>query len=190
MTNWRFCGRFSDIKQNATRRPEDTWFSEEEAKRRYHNPSKELTIVPPVDPTMGIVPYYITVTTAERPSFVATIQQPPGVMRIQLWWKNVGDGRLFCDSVIRQAWPPVEQIFGPGDLNWDIRGLYENREDGTGTMELVFRGEERTISAKRKDIPVDKLYLPVPAWGAWDTLANGPRPEEFENDAASGGTAS
>lgn len=177
MTNWRYCGRFNDWTQNAF--PEDTglsWIDEDEARRRYHDPSKELTLVPPVDESTGIVPWFITVATAESPSFTVTYQQPPGVPRAKLWWKNLGDGRLFNDIADLWDYPsehnPLLKLRQADAL---MHFVTRNKEDGTGRLTIHEKGSTQVTTADRTFDP-SLLYAPVPEWGQWDLLAATPIP--------------
>ena len=105
MLAWRYCGRFVSMAQDAYPDSGLSWIDEEEARRRYQDRSVELALIPPVDELTGIIPWYITVTTAEHPSFTVTYQQPPGVPSAKAWWKNLGDGRLFGDEAELWEYP-------------------------------------------------------------------------------------
>lgn len=174
---WRYCGRFGQQAQDAF--PEDTglsWISAEEARRRFHDPSKELTVVAPVDEGTGIAPWFIVVTTAEEPSFTVVYQQPPGVPRAKAWWKNLGDGRLFGDTAELWDYPtehnsPVAMCESDALMHFVV----ENKEDGTGYLMIYEKGSTRVTTADRKFDPVP-LYVPVPEWGQWDLLASRPVP--------------
>lgn len=172
MTNWRYCGRFNDWTQNAL--PDDTglsWIEETEACSRYHDPTKELAIVPPVDAATGLVPWFITVTTAENPSFTVTYQQPPGVPRAETRWKNLGDGRLFAHRAELWEYPadfnlPVAMRQSDALMHFVTR----NKEDGTGRLTIREKGSTRVTTADRTFDPA-LLYAPAPEWGQWNLLA-------------------
>ncbi|WP_448719989.1 hypothetical protein [Microbacterium natoriense] len=175
MIEWRFCGRFSQNAQDAF--PEDTglsWIDEAEARRRYHDPAKELTLVPEVDATTGIVPWFITVTTKEFPSFTVTYQQPPGVPNFQVWWKDLGDGRLFSHRTDLWDYPaehnPLVRLRQSDAL---MHFVTRNKEDGTGRLTIHEKGSTRVTTADRTFDPA-LLYAPVPEWGQWDQLASRP----------------
>jgi len=137
---WRYCGLY-DYKDDEP--AIGRWLSEKTAQRRYHDPTKDLTIVPPADPSTGFVPYYISVTTAEYPSFKATILTPPGLItesgkeikagapHQELLWKNCQDGRLFCFRAVVYEYPPAHMMPTP-DTMWAIaRTQIDKDEDGT-----------------------------------------------------------
>lgn len=179
MTEWRYCGRFSQNAQDAF--PGDTglsWTDDAEARRRYHDPSAELTIVAPVDEGTGLGPWYIVVTTGENPSFTITYQQPPGLPRAKLWWKNTGDGRLFNDIADLWEYPtehiPLVRLRQSDAL---MHFVTRNKEDGTGRLTIHEKGSTRVTTADRKFDPA-LLYAPVPEWAQWDQLASRPLPEQ------------
>ncbi|WP_134321827.1 hypothetical protein [Cumulibacter soli] len=172
MVEWRFCGRFSNLTQDAVPDPKYTWIDEDEARRRYHDPSAELTVVPPVDKAMGIVPYFIVVTTAKEPSFAVFEQIPPGLVVATGMWSNVG-GRLFLKQVALEEWPPADEIISLTLAQPLSTTTFRNNQDGTGTMSIVERGSDDVTRAKREFDP-EPLYRAVPEWGAWDELRQEP----------------
>lgn len=173
---WRYCGRYNDWIQDAVPREPFSWIDEEEARRRYQDPSVELALIPPVDELTGIIPWYITVTTAEHPSFTVTYQQPPGVPSAKAWWKNLGDGRLFGDEAELWDYPsehnPLLKL-RQGDALTHV--VVRNREDGSGRLMIREKGNPRVTTADRRFDPAP-LYVPVPEWGEWDILAAQPLP--------------
>ena len=174
---WRYCGRFGYMKQNAMPLPNLTWIDEAEAVRRYHDPSKELTIVPPVDESTGLVPWFITVTTAELPSFVVTYQGLPGVPVSRAWWRRSADGRLFGHMAEVWSYPPVEEILFRDESLALVHATVVNKEDGTGWLRVREKGSTMDTTADRRFDPAP-LYRPVPEWGQWDELANAELPSE------------
>lgn len=175
VVEWRFCGRFGYMSQDAAPGRRFTWIDEGEARGRYHDPLRELTLVPPVDEGMGIVPWYITVTTAEHPSFTVAYQGLPGVPVAKTWWKNLGDGRLF--GYISEIWsyPPAEEMLTRSTSRALMHATVFNEEDGTGRLEVREKGDPVVTTAQRRFDP-GPLYRPVPEWGRWDELATGPLP--------------
>ena len=172
---WRYCGRFVYQAQNAFPDSGLSWIDEAEAVRRYHDPSKELTIVPPVDESTGIVPWFMTVTTAESPSFTVTHQGLPGVPVSETWWKNLGDGRLFADIVEMWSYPPAEEMLARSRGMALLHARALNNEDGTGRLLIREKGSTMDTTADRRFDPAP-LYRPVPEWGQWDELANAQLP--------------
>ncbi|PFG19290.1 hypothetical protein [Serinibacter salmoneus] len=172
---WRFCGMFNYRLQSAV--PNDSelgWIDEGEARRRFHVPVRRVTLVPPVDEATGIVPFFITVTPGEDPSFTVSRQEAVapgvGVVTSESWWKNVGGGRLFQDIAV---------VWEFGEYNPELpvaahRAVREwhayNNEDGTGRVEEHGLVAKTFTEARRTDVPVADLYLPVPAWGEWESL--------------------
>ena len=177
---WRYCGLY-DYKDDEP--AIGRWLSEKTAQRRYHDPTKDLTIVPPADPSTGFVPYYISVTTAEYPSFKATILTPPGLTtesgkeikvgapHQEILWKNCQDGRLFCFRAVIYEYPPVNMMPTP-DTMWAIaRTQIDKNEDGTGHLQSWSQTEpDNLLTADMGDFDVNELYSPFPEWGHWDEL--------------------
>jgi hypothetical protein len=176
VSEWRFCGRFNDWIQDAVPETALTWIDEDEARRRYHDPLAELAVVPPVDPATGIVPWYITVTTAENPSFTVTYQQLPGVPTSEARWKNLGDGRLFGHRAELWEYPAEhDPLLALRQHDAQMHVIVTNMEDGTGRLKIREKGDPRVTTADRRFDPAP-LYAPVPEWGHWDELAAAPFP--------------
>jgi hypothetical protein len=175
VVEWRYCGRFVYKSQNAYPDPDLSWIDEDEARRRYHDPSKRLTVVAPVDEATGIVPWYIAVTTGEFPSFTVTHQQLPGVPLSQTWWKNLGDGRLFGDQADIWSYPPAEEMLYRSQGLALVHATVFNNEDGTGRLSMREKGNPVETTADRRFDPAP-LYLPVPEWGQWEELAHAELP--------------
>ncbi|PFG19288.1 hypothetical protein [Serinibacter salmoneus] len=173
---WRFCGMFNYRLQSAV--PDDRWLGwidEGEARRRFHVPGERLTLVPPVDEATGIVPFFITVTPREHPSFTVSRQEAVapgvGVVTSQSWWRHAEEGdRLF--QHIAEVWefgeynPELPVAAHRAVRRWDAF----NNEDGTGRVEEHDLVAKTFTKARRMDVPVADLYLPVPAWGEWESL--------------------
>lgn len=174
MIEWRFCGRFSDMSQDAFPAPHG-WIDEAEARRRYTSPTGEVTVLPPVDESTGIVPYYIVVGTGQA-GFTVVEQIPPGVPKETYYWQ-VKDGRLFCSIALLNDYPETSKILTRSD-SWRTRWVEaRNRPDGNGSLLMAHRNPDGTITttrAKRTDIPVQHLYRPIPDWGHWDDLLTPP----------------
>ena len=76
---WKFCEDFNVKLQNAmpisklfeTENYKPYWLSEDEAKKFYTMPLKDITIVAPDEEKAGVkyAPYYINVDSGENPSF-------------------------------------------------------------------------------------------------------------------------
>ncbi|WP_068493038.1 hypothetical protein [Pseudoclavibacter helvolus] len=173
MIEWRFCGQFSIWRQTAVT-DELSWIDEREARRRYDTVGARLTAVPPVDPTTGIVPYFVVVTPGEHPSFTVVRQTSPafgvGARQSDSWWKNLGDGRLFLDIVTVYEYGTYDPTLPPKMYRHVAKVETNNREDGTGWINFIEVNPRSRMRADRDSIPVDELYAPVPAWGEWDAL--------------------
>lgn len=88
-----------------------------------------------MDPATGIVPWYITVTTAENPSFTVTYQQLPGVPASKAWWKNLGDGRVFGDRAELWEYPAEhDPLLELRQHDAQMHVIVTNKEDGTGRL--------------------------------------------------------
>lgn len=178
MVEWKYCGRFNNWTQDAAPAPFD-WIDEDEAKRRYHDSSKELTIVPPKDESTGIYPFYIVVTTGPVVSFAVVEMIPPGVIQADSRFTPAEDGRLFMSASTVSEFPPTEQI-PSAKRGRPLRTIQvTNREDGTGTLLFTEQGESAPLKSKREDIPVADLYRQVPEWGEWQILRQ--RPSRGDN---------
>lgn len=173
MSNWKYCGQFSYMTQAPM--AGDGYFDEAEAKRRYNDPDAMLTILPPVDEATGIVPYFIVVTTAEVPAFTVFEQTPPGVIEGEVWFAPVADGRLFARAATIRQFPPADDILVRNNNQALKTVITENREDGTGTLQLHERGSDMVQKADRRDVPVAALYREQPAWGEWHSLREEPQ---------------
>ncbi len=174
MIDWRFCGRFSDMSQDAFPPPYG-WIDEAEARRRYHDPVGELTVLPPADPDTGIAPYFIVVGSGGA-GFTIVEQIPPGVPKEEYYWQTT-DGRLFCTIALFNEYPETAKII-TRSTDWRTRWVEaRNNTNGTGSIMMCdkdLQGQIHTMHGKRADIPVDDLYRPIPEWGHWDDLLKPP----------------
>lgn len=170
---WHFCRRFNPWTRDAAP-DEHSWIDEQEARRRYRTSGESLTLVPPVDVKTGIAPYYIVVTPREHPSFTVVQQVSPafgvGAKASEIWWKSLGDGRLFSHiasvyeyGIYNPQLPP--QVFQPV-----AKVQSHNNEDGTGWTNFVEFNPPSRMRADRDQVLVDEMYAAEPAWSEWDAL--------------------
>lgn len=172
MTHWTYCGQFSYMSQEPI--PGYGVIDEGEAKRRYHDPSAYLTFLPPVDRAVGIMPYFIVVTPGATPAFTIFEQIPPGVIQAEVMFSPTADGRLFARYNTMRSFPALSEILVRDNSLANTSMYVENREDGTGTVQVLERGSGPVLRADRDSIPVAALYRHVPAWGKWHLLREAP----------------
>ncbi|PPF44863.1 hypothetical protein C5B85_08980 [Pseudoclavibacter sp. AY1F1] len=173
MIEWRFCGEFNTWRQDAVT-DELSWIDEQEARRRYQTVGERLTVVPPVDETTGIVPYFIVITPGEHPSFTVVKQLSPafgvGARASDVWWKGLGDGRLFAHLATVYEYGPYNPKLPPKMYRHVAKIETNNREDGTGWVNFIESNPRSFMSAERDSIFLDDLYSTEPTWGEWDAL--------------------
>ncbi|MEJ6018557.1 hypothetical protein [Corynebacterium sp. H113] len=150
--------------------PGHGFIDEAEARRRYRDPSALLTILPPVDASTGIVPYYVVVTTGPRPAFTVFEQIEPGVVEAEVWFSPTAGDRLFATRAMVRQFPPKEELLVRNNSLAIKTMTVENREDGTGTIQIRQRDSSIVEVADRRGMPVASLYRDLPEFGQWQTL--------------------
>lgn len=177
---WKFCEDFNVEQQDAmpianlfeTDDLNPCWLSEDEARKFYSTPLKNITIVAPDEEKVGVkyAPYYINVKSGNSPSFTVRRYIFLDMPLETLWWNNVGNGHLFCalmkfydysDTFGNGQWPPQK----PMEI------MITNHQDGSGEV-MFIDGNDRTkrVSHEFSGMDVSDLYMDVPEWGKWQTL--------------------
>lgn len=177
---WKFCENFNVKLQDAmpisklfeTENYEPYWLSEDEAKKFYTMPLKDIAIVAPDEEKAGVkyAPYYINVDSGENPSFTVRRFLFLDMPLETLWWNNVGNGRLFC--ALMQFYDYGNTL---GNGQWlpqkPMEVMITNHQDGSGEF-MFIDGNDPTkrIRHEFSGMDVSDLYMDVPEWGEWQTL--------------------